>query len=95
MTDPATSEVDRLEGLLKPYRDTSNANLRTLWEEFSATHPEGPYPSTKTMPRNARLFLAGKRYRYALALAGYRLLTGAPPSPSLERAACWLEWYHL
>ena len=95
MTDAPASEVDRLERLLKPYRDTSNANLQTMWEEFFAAHPVGRYPSTKTMSRNARLFLAGKRYRYALALAGYRLLTGEPPSIALERAACWLEWYHL
>ena len=95
MTDIPASEVDRLETLLKPYRDASNANLRTMWEEFLAAHPPGAYPSTKTMPRNARLFLVGKRYRYALALAGYRLLTGQAPSVALERAACWLEWYHL
>lgn len=88
-------EVERLEALLKPYRDTSNANLQTMWEEFLAAHPVGTYPSSKTMSRNARLFLEGKRYRYALALAGYRLLTGERPSVSLERAACWLEWYHL
>ncbi len=95
MTDAPAPEVDRLERWLTPYRDASNANLRRMWEEFRASHPEGPYPSTKTMGRNARLFLAGKRYRYALALAGYRLLTGQPAPPSLERAACWLEWYHL
>ncbi len=95
MTDASTPEVDRLDGLLKPYRDASNANLQTMWEEFLAAHPVGRYPSTRTLSRNARLFLAGKRYRYALALAGYRLLTGERPSASLERAACWLEWYHL
>ncbi len=95
MPDAPAPEVERLEAALKPYRDASNANLQTMWEEFLATHPAGPYPSTRTMSRNARLFLAGKRYRYALALAGYRLLTGQRPSASLERAACWLEWYHL
>src|SRR5213592_4101832 len=47
------------------------------------------------MRDNSSLFTAGKRYRYALALAGYQLLTGEPPSPGLERAATWLEWYHL
>src|SRR5256885_4149790 len=47
------------------------------------------------MRDNSRLFKAGKRYRYALALAGYQLLTGEPPSHGLERAATWLEWYHL
>ena len=95
MADIPAPEDERLERLLKAYRDTSNANLQTMWDEFLAAHPAGPYPSTKTMSRNARLFLAGKRYRYALALAGYRLLTGEPPSVALERAACWLEWYHL
>jgi geranylgeranyl pyrophosphate synthase len=98
-SDPVTTadppEVDRLEALLTPYRETSNANLRTMWEEFAAAHPRGRFPSTQTMAKNARLFFAGKRYRYALALAGYRLLTGQSPSPALERAACWLEWYHL
>ena len=88
-------EVERLESLLKPYRDTSNANLQPMWEEFLAAHPVGPQPSTRSMSRNARLFLAGKRYRYAIALAGYRLLTGERPPIALERAACWLEWYHL
>ena len=95
MPDVPAPEVARLEGLLRPYRETSNANLQTMWEEFLAVHPAGPYPSTKTLSRNARLFLAGKRYRYALALAGYRLLTGERPAAALERAACWLEWYHL
>ncbi len=95
MTATPAPDGDRLDALLKPYRDTSNANLRTMWEEFLAAHPVGSYPSTKTMSRNSKLFLAGKRYRYAIALAGYRLLTGEPPSPALERAACWLEWYHL
>lgn len=95
MTGTPSPEVELLEDLLAPYRDTSNANLQTMWEEFLAAHPVESYPSTKTMSRNSRLFLAGKRYRYALALAGYRLLTGELPSVALERAACWLEWYHL
>jgi geranylgeranyl pyrophosphate synthase len=95
MTDMAAPDVEHLDRLLQPYRDASNANLQTMWEEYLAAHPVGRYPSTKTMARNARLFLAGKRYRYAIALAGYRLLTGQPPPVALERAACWLEWYHL
>ena len=95
MGDMPSSEVERLDRLLTPYRDASNANMQTMWEEYLAGHPAGPYPSTKTMARNARLFLAGKRYRYAIALAGYRLLTGQAPPVALERAACWLEWYHL
>ncbi len=95
MPDAPEPEVERLEALLQPYRDTSNANLQVIWKEYLADHPPGLYPSTKTLSRNAKLFLAGKRYRYALALAGYRLLTGERPPAALERAACWLEWYHL
>ncbi len=87
---------DRLESLLKPYRDRSNAEIRSIWEEYAAEHPvDRAFPSTQTMRANARLFTAGKRYRYALALAGYRLLTAERPSRGLERAATWLEWYHL
>lgn len=89
------SAEERRESLLKPYRDTSNAHILSIWEEFAAEHPEARYPSTRTMRRNARLFTAGKRYRYALALAGFRLLTGERPSRDFERAATWLEWYHL
>ena len=91
----AESAEARLESLLKPYRDLSNEHMESTWKEFAAEHPEGAYPSTKTMRRNARLFLAGKRYRFALALAGYRMLTGERPSRDLERATTWLEWYHL
>src|SRR5881409_2976885 len=92
---PPTSAEHRLESLLKPYRDRSNAQIRAIWEEFAAAHPAGAFPSSRTMRDNSRLFTAGKRYRYALALAGYQLLTGEPPSHGLERAATWLEWYHL
>ncbi len=95
MAEHAPTAVDLLESLLHPYRETSNANLQTMWEEYLATHPIGKYPSSRTMATNSRLFLAGKRYRYALAVAGYRLLAGPPAPLSLERAACWLEWYHL
>jgi len=91
---PSSAE-DRLESLLKPYRDRSNAQIQAIWEEFAAEHPAGAFPSSRTMRDNARLFAAGKRYRYALALAGYQLLTGEPPPRGLERAATWLEWYHL
>jgi len=92
----ATSAPDaELEGLLAPYREASNAQIGFLWDEYAREHPVSRYPSTRTMRLNARLFSAGKRYRYALALAGYRLLTGEPPSRDLERAATWLEWYHL
>src|SRR2546425_1126334 len=90
----SSSAEDRLESLLKPYRDRSNAHIQAIWEEFAAEHPVGAFPSSRTMRDNSRLFTAGKRYRYALALAGYQLLTGEPPSRGLERAATWLEWYH-
>src|SRR5438034_666729 len=69
--------------------------MESIWNEFAAEHPESSFPSSQTMRRNARLFLTGKRYRFALAVAGYRLLTGERPSRDLERAATWLEWYHL
>src|SRR3989454_6410336 len=91
----SSSAEDRLESLLKPYRDRSNAHIQAIWEEFAAEHPVGAFPSSRTMRDNSRLFTAGKRYRYALALAGYQLLTGEAPSRGLERAATWLEWYHL
>src|SRR5437879_4320615 len=85
----------RVEPLLKPYRDASNAAILSVWEEFAAEHPVRAFPSANTMRLNARLFTEGKRYRYALALAGFRLLTGERPPRGLERAATWLEWYHL
>src|SRR5688572_25581192 len=93
-SEPESAEA-RLEALLQPYRETSNAHITALWNEYAAAHPESAFPSSKTMRRNARLFLAGKRYRYALALASYRMLTGETPSRGLERAATWVEWYHL
>jgi len=95
MTSGVPAGEGRLESLIRPYRDTSNAHLHAIWEEYAGDHPESTYPSSKTLRGNARLFFAGKRYRYALALAGYRLLTGERPSSGLERAATWLEWYHL
>src|SRR2546427_3606298 len=87
----SSSAEDRLESFLKPYRDRSNAHIQAIWEEFVAEHPAGTFPSSRTMRDNSRLFKAGKRYRYALALAGYQLLTGKPLSHGLERAATWLE----
>src|SRR3989442_3529757 len=94
-TVEAPGAEPRLEPLLKPYRDASNAAIRSIWEEFAAEHPGGAVPSSKTMRLNARLFTEGKRYRYALALAGFRLLTGERPPRGLERAATWLDEYHL
>src|SRR2546422_7064427 len=88
----SSSAEDRLESLLKPYRDQSNAHIEAIWEEFAAEHPVGAFPSSRTMRDNSRLFTAGKRYRYALAPPGYQLLTGEAPSRRLERAATWLEW---
>lgn len=89
------SPEDRVESLIRPYREASNAHIQAIWEEFAADHPPSRYASSRTLRTNARLFLAGKRYRYAIALAGFRLLTGQRPSSSLERAATWLEFYHL
>src|SRR5437870_6268306 len=99
MTGMSSSKLDsaeaRLDTLLRTYRENSNARMEAIWKEFAAEHPQTSYPSTKTMRQNARLFPVGKRYRFALAIAGYRVLTGETPSRDLERAATWLEWYHL
>src|SRR5438552_17455465 len=96
MTSTVSASAEaRLESLLKPYRDLSNAHMESIWTEFAAEHPEGSFPSTKTMRQNSRLFLAGKRYRFALALAGYRLLTGERPSQHLARRASWRERPHV
>src|SRR3989442_3485108 len=91
----SSSAEDQLESLLKPYRDRSNAHIQAIWEEFAAEHPVGAFPSSRTMRDNSRLFTGGRWYRYALALAGYHLLTGEAPSRGPERAATWLESYHL
>src|SRR3989442_3990361 len=90
----SSSAEDRLESLLKPYRDRSNAHIQAIWEEFAAEHPVGAFPSSRTMRDNSRLFTAGKRYRYALALPGYQILTGEAPSPRLERAPTRLARCH-
>jgi geranylgeranyl pyrophosphate synthase len=84
-----------LERLLAPYRERCDEHLEELWRDYAEDHPEGAYPSTRTMRANARLLRAGKRYRYGIALAGHRLLTGEAPSWGYARAATWLEWYHL
>src|SRR5437879_5571667 len=93
-SEPESAEA-RLDALLRPYREASNAQMESIWNEFAAEHPESSFPSSQTMRRNARLFLTGKRYRFALAVAGYRLQTGERPSRDLERAATWLEGDHL
>src|SRR3989442_11560873 len=96
MSALATSSAeDRLESLLKPYRDRSNAHIQAIWEEFAAEHPVGAFPSSRTMRDNSRLFTAGKRYRYALAPPRYQLLTGEAPSRGLQRAAPLLGTLHL
>src|SRR3989454_11916153 len=96
MSALATSSAeDRLESLLKPYRDRSNAHIQAIWEEFAAEHPVGAFPSSRTMRDNSRLFTAGKRDRDALAPARYPPPTGEAPSPGLERAPTWLRKGHL
>src|SRR3989449_9681448 len=91
----SSAAEDRLESLLKPYRDRSNAHIQAIWKEFAAEHPVGAFPSSRTMRDNSRLFMAGKRYRYAPAPPGYQILTGEAPSPGPERAATWLGRGHL
>src|SRR2546428_10743940 len=87
MSALATSSAeDRLESLLKPYRDRSNAHIQAIWEEFAAEHPVGTFPSSRTMRDNSRLFMAGKRGRDALPLPRYQLPTGEGPSRGLQRA---------
>src|SRR2546427_2646129 len=96
MSALATSSAeDRLESLLKPYRDRSNAHIQAIWEEFAAEHPVGAFPSSRTMRDNSRLFTAGKRDPDALPLPRYQLPTGEGPSPRLERAPAWLAMYPL
>src|SRR2546426_10947453 len=90
----SSSAEDRLESLLKPYRDRSNAHIQAIWEEFAAEHPVDAFPSSRTMRDNSRLFTAGKRDPDAPALAGYPLPTGEPPSPGPQRAAAGLGWAH-
>src|SRR2546425_10718690 len=90
----SSSAEDRLESLLKPYRDRSNAHIQAIWEEFAAEHPVDAFPSSRTMRDNSRLFTAGKRDRYAPAPAGDQLLTGEPPPPRPEPGATGLQRYH-
>jgi len=88
-------DLARLEALVRPYREASNAMMEMELEAHLADHPESAFPSTRTMRRNARILTAGKRYRFTLAVAGYEGLSGEPAGPSVLRAATWLEWYHL
>src|SRR2546430_8309063 len=91
----SSSAEDQLESLLKPYRDRSNAHIQAIWEEFAAEHPVGAFPSSRTMRDNSRLFTAGKRYRYAPALARYQPPTGEAPSRGPAPAAPGLRTYQL
>ncbi len=88
-------ELERLDALIAPYKERSNAEIKGLLDAFLAEHPESAFPSSKTMRRNSPVFFAGKRYRYAIAVAGTEGLTGRPPEASVWRAAAWLELYHL
>src|SRR2546422_8561293 len=93
MSALATSSAeDRLESLLKPYRDRSNAHIQAIWEEFAAEHPVGAFPSSRTMRDNSRLFTAGKRDRFALPLAGDQILRGEAPSPGREPGRASRGW---
>ena len=41
MTSTVSASAEaRLESLLKPYRDLSNAHMESIWTEFAAEHPE-------------------------------------------------------
>ena len=89
------ADLERLETLLSPYRARANTAMRALFDAYLHERPEGRSPSMRTMRRNARVFFAGKRYRYALAVAGFEGLSGNPADPDVLRAVTWLEWYHL
>ncbi len=84
-----------LEALLAPYRERSNAEIRALLDAYLSEHPESAFPSSRTLRSNAKTLFAGKRYRFALAVAGYEGLVGERAGPGVARAATWLEWYHL
>src|SRR2546422_1025713 len=79
----SSSAEDRLESLLKPYRDRSNAHIQAIWEEFAAEHPVGAFPSSRTMRDNSRLFTAGEGRPCRPAPAGYRPSPGEPRPPGL------------
>ena len=87
--------LSRLERLLAPYRDLSNQEMRAQLKAYLDEHRESRFPSTHTLNRNARILMAGKRYRFALAVSGYEGLSGRIAEPPVVQAATWLEWYHL
>jgi geranylgeranyl pyrophosphate synthase len=88
-------EADRLEALIAPYRDRSNADIRAQLDAYLSEHPPSRFPSSRTLRSNAKTLFAGKRYRFALAVAGYEGLSGVAAGPGVARAATWLEWYHV
>ena len=88
-------DEEHLEALIAPYRDRSNAEIRSQLDAYLANHPESGFPSSRTLRSNARTLFAGKRYRYAVAVAGYEGLTGRDAGPEVARGATWVEWYHL
>ncbi|TLZ65411.1 MAG: polyprenyl synthetase family protein [Methanobacteriota archaeon] len=88
-------EADRLESLIAPYRERSNAEIRAQLDAYLSAHPPSRYPSSRTLRSNARTLFAGKRYRFALAVAGYEGLSGVSAGPGVVRASTWLEWYHV
>ena len=95
MTEAGPADAARLEALIAPYRERANAEIKVQLDAYLADHPESGFPSSRTMRRNARTVFAGKRYRFAIAVAAFEGLTGRPSSPSVARAATWLEWYHV
>ena len=91
----AAGDEARLEALIAPYRDRSNGEIRAQFDAYLSEHPVSAFPSSRTLRANAKVLFAGKRYRYALAVAGYEGLVGEPAGAGVARAATWLEWYHL
>src|SRR2546428_12521609 len=85
----SSSAEDRLESLLKPYRDRSNAHIQAIWEEFAAEHPVGAFPSSRTMRDNSRLFTAGEGDPYAPAPARDPHPAGEAPAPGPARGGAW------
>lgn len=88
-------DVAGLDALIAPYRDRSNSEIRAVLDAYLSEHPESGFPSSRTLRLNAKTLFAGKRYRFALAVAGYEGLIGERAGPGVARAATWLEWYHL
>src|SRR2546428_10714487 len=68
--------------------------MRAQLKAYLDEHRESRFPSTHTLNRNARILMAGKRYRFALAVSGYEGLSGRTAEPPVVQAATWLEGYH-